>query len=264
MEAEADLDDPLSMMPLRVIRRFRAASWAATACVFVVIVVLIGTPGLALPRPAKLGLLAGVSLLWCGAAWLLTPAFDLPQAVQRGFGRRGRLRAAARGLQLGWVVAAGAGWVAAAVPAGAAGRAPLALLSALAWLGAIAGLAGVVTLTVLLQRLAEWARDGDAERALNLTLWGTPIMSLALVIGSNVRLFFVVLAAMFILWLICVAALPYALLSLSKSMWWTVRHAHEYHARMRRQRERAERRTEELAGPLAQADTDHRDQERAE
>ena len=45
------------------------------------------------------------------------------------------------------------------------------------FLGVIVGVAGVVVLSLVLQELAEWARDGGAARAFGLTLWAVPVLA---------------------------------------------------------------------------------------
>jgi hypothetical protein len=179
VQAPTDIDDPLTRMPIEVIRRFRAGCWLATFCV-------AGLLAVAAARRARVyddeKTLAVILLLlaagWMASAWILTPIFDLPQAVRYGFCRRGRMRLLARWLPAGWIVVAAAGIADAVVspaPAAQAGWAQLVRVVEL--VGGGVGLAGVMALGVLLQRLAVWARDPHAERALELALWGVPMTS---------------------------------------------------------------------------------------
>jgi hypothetical protein len=57
-----------------------------------------------------------------------------------------------------------------------------------------------------------------------------------------------------ILWIVCLCAYPYALLVLSRSMMWSVWHAHEYQNRLRRQRKRRDKYDRETARTIARMD----------
>ena len=138
--------------------------------------------------PAPAALLAVFSLLWAAAVWFLTPAYDMPQALFHGFSHTGRLRLWARGLQAGWVLAAGAAFLRQAATKTAGGGLLPTLLGSTSVLGIAIGLAGIVVLAIQLRRLAEWARDGNAERAFNLTAWGIPITTPLLLVNLPILL----------------------------------------------------------------------------
>jgi hypothetical protein len=191
-------------------------------------------------------ILAGLSLPWVGAVILLTPAMNLPQAAARGFSRSSRLRRVARWLQLGWVLATTCALfdgLLGSPTGGAAG-----LISAGQWIGCIIGLTGLVVLSVLMERLAEWVRDMDAERMFNWAMWSWPIaMLLFIPIGffmSNLSGFSgrrFVPTIIVILWIAAIGTFPYGLFLLSKSVTLAVVHAKEHEERSRRSQERQQR-----------------------
>ncbi len=178
------LDEPLSHMPLAVIKAFRLGCWLTSLTVAGFLAVMIGG-FLRLWDPVTWSrMIFASAALWPVAAWMVTPSFDLPHAVVRGFGRGSRLRHAARWLQLGWPAAAGAGiWLVTAPPLPLASAALLKLTAAG---GIVTGLAGVVVLAILLGRLAEWVRDDRAQRALDLAVWGVAPASALLLLDVPV------------------------------------------------------------------------------
>jgi len=256
-----EIDEPLCTMPIGIIRTFQAASWLASACALGLIVLVIAERWMLLGTPAPAALLAAFSLLWAAAVWLLTGAYDMPQALFHGFSSTGRLRLWARGLQAGWVLAAGAAFLKQAAAKTAGGGILPTLLGSTSVLGIAIGLAGIVVLAIQLRRLAEWARDSNAERALNLTAWGIPITTPLLFVNLPILLLGLALG---LIWVTSVCAFVYALFSLSGSLTWSVRHAREYQDRLRRQRRRAEEYGEEVAGAVAEMDAARarRDKER--
>jgi hypothetical protein len=259
-----DIDAPISAAPLWVIKSFRFASWIASACIIVAAGLMVaGTHGWYSPKVTG-PLLLGAAAWWCIAVWWLTPAMDLPQAVRRGFSRTGMLRRVTRWLQLAWVVAAGITVVRAAFPRQGIGAGPDLMIWAArgAWL---VGFVGLLCLVVMLQRLAEWARDDTAEKALSVVLWGLPIGTLLVYLLTSTFAIFLRAPAgglnsgygwalMQAAWLLLVGALPYALLSLSRSMSWSVRHAREMHARDHRRRVRSDEVDEELRRRIKRID----------
>ncbi len=244
------VDDPLSLMPIEIIRRFRAGSWIATACVLAVMIQRLGGLCLAGKTTVSAVVLLALSLLWVIAVRRLTPALNLPQARFHGFHRDSRLRKAARFLGYGWLLAALAFCLENAITRAPTSSASLiGLLHTVQTIGAIAGLAGVIVLTILLLNLARWTRDDTAASALNLALWGVPTMSVILLAARAFSPLFIIVLACFVLWVFCLAALPYGMLSLSKSLMWSVRHAREHHERLRRRKEREERERNEMPTP---------------
>lgn len=241
------LDDPLSLMPIHVIRVFRRGCWLASLTVVVFLGLMVSRWwGNWLPW-AWSSVLLTAAVLWALAAWLVTPAFELRQAVLRGFATGSRLRQAARWLQLGWVVAAATGLVQAVRPgSGGAG-----LLYAGAAIGIGLGAVGGVALAVMLQRLAEWVRDDRAERALNLAVWGVPLATLLLLVPLHLPMIGILVS---VLWLLAVGCLPYGLLSLSQSVTLSVMHAREHQDRERRRYQRDAEFSQRITDTLARID----------
>jgi hypothetical protein len=193
--------------------------------------------------------LGAVSMLWLGATLLITPAFSLPQAVVRGFSISSRLRRAARWLQVGWIVFAGAALYGIAVPNPIASLANLLYLLQVA--GFLTGMAGIVTLSILLQRLADWTRDEEAGTAFNWGMWGLPIMTPLLfvdwpVFTANALLKY----AVPLLWLGLACTFPYGLLGLSKSVTLSIVHSFEHEHREQRKAERNRKHQEKLSRML--------------
>ena len=214
-------------LPLTLIRRFQRSCLLAT-------VTLLGMMALAVVRlqaatpGSGTALLAGIGL-WVCAAWRLTEPFDHPRAASLGLGRLSRLRRAARWLQLAWLVFGGVGAVAAALPG-------LALL----WATGLMGVAGLVCLVLYLGRIASWVRDEFAEKAFDLSVLGTVlgaglsliILGLGFTMGGW-RIFVVPFMLVLSLGLMVVSllAFPVGLLSLSRSVGWSVHHARARQAR---------------------------------
>jgi hypothetical protein len=247
-----DIDDPISTAPTRVRRSFRHGAYLAAACVGAAVAVLlvrtvIGTIDI---RVTTMALLV-IAVLWCGAVWTLTPAFDEIQSVRRGFSRSGRLRLVARWLSFAWIAVAGLAFARVVVTGVPGSGADAAMLLGMrgAW---VVAFIGVLCFAVLLQRVAEWAKDDVAQRALNVVLWGLPIVTIMRFAATDsFRLLgagglggsgsgAVLSGAIALLWLGVVAALPYALLSLSGSLAWSERHARELHDRERRRQRASE------------------------
>ena len=98
-------DRPLSEMPMSVINRFRIGGWACAACVVGWAFMMVGAMVFSWPSGTTMALRLVIACAWPGAAWLITPEIGAPEANLYGFGRRGWLRHAARGLQFGWPAA---------------------------------------------------------------------------------------------------------------------------------------------------------------
>jgi MFS family permease len=155
----------------------------------------------------------------------------------------GRLRAAARWLQLGWLLAAGAAYL--------AHHATGLVNTALHWLavlGLLAGLTGIAALAVLLERLAEWTRDEDAQKMFNWTIFSWPLAVLLYVpvqffMASwfGLGAFRVISGIMVILWVLAIITFPYGLIMLAKSVTLSILHSLEHEDREQRRQERTER-----------------------
>ena len=207
-----------------------------------------------LPATQASFVLLGLAFVWMIAVHLLTPAVDSSEARIHGFTRLGRRRRAARWLQVAWVLAAGlgvlvaflkaapaitpAGGMAGSMASGTAGTIPGEALIRMTIIGCgLVGFAGIVVLAIHLAALAEWAQDRSAAAAFNVTAWGIPVYvaTMALAAGHTGLIAFV----LFLFGLVPVVTFPYALLSLSRSMSWSIKHAHEYRDRVDRQHQRA-------------------------
>lgn len=237
------VDDPLSLMPLGVIKAFRRGCWLATACVAGAIGLFVCSRWLAAPPLLWPVAWLALACLWCLAVWQVTPAFPFRQALQHGFSADSRLRVVTRWLSTGWMLTALRDLLAAK-----AGAPPLLLqlVNGLGGLGLIAGVVGLVLLAVMLARLAQWARDDTAEKAFTAAAWGLPLMGGLLFLGFQLfgppnpalNPVFYFHALFFIIWLVLLMALPYGLLSLSASVSYCVRHAREQAEREQRRLER--------------------------
>lgn len=235
-----EIDDPLSLAPARVILMLIRGCWAASIIVALAVALTLAQRFPQWEAAWSRWSMPALALLWVGAVVWLTPAIGLPQAARRGFSRRGKLRRAARTLQWGWALAS-----------------TLRLLShELGWtgfnanlagffvtMGFIAGLTGVVLLSILLERLADWARDDDAEKFFNWAAWSIPVTTLLLLIDVPLP---IVQMLFGLLWLIGIALFPYALISLSSSVTLSVVHNYEHRQRLERRAERQRRDAERI------------------
>jgi hypothetical protein len=222
-------------MPIGVVKRFRLASWTATACVAAVVVLTLTSVVPNWVSIAQPEALLALALAWCGAAWLLTPAFHLRQAIAHGFAQRGRLRFSARGAQLGWPIAAGAHLALSLIPAKHLAGSFGDTLAHLRFAGVVLGLIGILLLCILLGRLASWVRDDIAEHAFNFALFGIPITTATFFLELP---FWRLAMLVWVVWIISIGALPFGLLSLTGSISWAVHHAREYQDRQQRRAER--------------------------
>jgi hypothetical protein len=242
----ANLDDPLSLMPRSVIFAFTLGCWAATVCVILTVAMVLSLRFEAWESWITLCGLTAIAVLWLGATMLITPGFAIPQAVVRGFSQGGRLRRAARWLQLGWPMFAGATLLREVLvsPAGSA----TAALQLLQFVGFAAGMAGIVTLSLLLQRLADWTRDGEANTAFNWTMWGLPVVTPLMLLDSPLLSANLILKFLIpLLWLGLVCTFPFGLLTLSKSVTLSIAHSFEHEARLERKAERDRKHQEKMA-----------------
>ncbi len=208
-------------LPLTLIRRFQRSCLLATVTLFGMMALAVVRLQAASPGSGT-ALLAGIGL-WVYAAWRLTVPFDHPRAASLGLGRLSRLRRAARLLQLAWLFFAGAVAVAAASK-----------WLSLFWAAGPVGVAGLVCLVLYLGRIASWVRDDFAEKAFDLSVFGTVLgAGLSLIIPGlglamgGFAINFVPFMLVFSLGLTVVSllAFPVGLLSLSRSVGWSARHA---------------------------------------
>ena len=256
----AGSDDPLAEMPMRIILTLVRGCWVAAICVVLMVAAVLADRFRALDHAMAMVALAGLSIVWAGAVCWLTPAFNIPQAVSRGFSVRSRTRRFARWLQLGWVAATSAAtalaFIAAPTPSVEG------FLTLLMYGGLMVGLAGLVVLSLLMERLAEWARDEDAQRMFNWAMWSWPIAMLAYV---PVRLFIgswlsgtgqprVGSGVFVLLWVAAVCTFPYGLMMLAKSVTLSILHNLEHRDRTQRKLERDQEHTERLGNRAARTE----------
>ena len=250
MRLEGDL--AFHEMPLPLIKRFRVNSWIATFSVAGFVGLLVfgrNLAGLGVPASTLTVVFIG---LWIYAVWRLTPVLDQPQAAAHGFSREGRLRLAARWLQLGWVAAA------LSLPLGvlfSRSTFALGLFTTLFFVGLGVGLLGLVCLIMFLRRFAGWVGDEFAEKAFHLAVWGNlimiPLAFLFLSMISGLGPFLIIILPVFGLPIAAVLlasllAFPVGLLSLSRSVDWSVVHCRREAERARALRERMAPRPEPL------------------
>jgi hypothetical protein len=233
--AVSAIDDPLSVAPTRVILVFIRGCWAASIIIALAVGLIVAPrfPGWNVGY-SRWGLFA-LAMLWVGAVMWLTPAFALPQAAARGFSRRSRLRKATRWLQFAWPIAAGMKLLLHEFSLSAPDAA---LAQTVFGASALAGLVGVILLAIMLERLAEWARDDRAQNLFNWTIWTIPVTTLLLFVNIPLPMVGVIFG---VLWLAGIGLFPYALLSLSGSVTLCIVHAYEHREREGRRVERSKR-----------------------
>ena len=115
----------------------------------------------------------------------------------------------------------------------------------------LTGLAGIIVLAFVLQRLAEWVRDDLAEKAFAWTIWGLPVFG---VLNAVLPSILIVSILVLLLLVVSVGSFPFGVLSLSRSIEYSVRHAREQEARDRRRAERLRRYDEQVAQRVSSID----------
>lgn len=250
------VDEPLSLAPVRVILTFIRGCWAASIILALSVGMLAALRFPDWPAGISRWSLVPLSILWVGAVAWLTPAIALPQAASRGFSRRSPTRRVARWAQWGWAVAAATrllehelsmtGTTATLTQAGLI-------------IGVLTGLAGMVALCVLLERLSEWTRDDHAQNLFNWAMWSIPITTglvfIGLPLGGNPILSRVSIG-LSALWLVGVGIFPYALLSLSSSVTLSVVHSYEHRQREERRAERRDDHQRKIAETVRTMDAE--------
>lgn len=240
-----NIDDPLSQMPVPAIQRLKWGCWSAFWCMVIALVLSAAYYWNTLSDAFALTGLLLLSLSWQVAVRFATPALDLPQARLYGFTRRSRLRLAAQWTQLAWPLAAGLALLVLAVknppPQMAYAQDAIRLSMAV-------GVAGLVALAVVFERLSDWVRDAEAQKYFNGIMWGLPAGVIMLVWEPNLWWLGVVLNLVaYIMFLVY----PLAMLMLARSVGLSVHHAIEYELRHERQHERKERFFEKVVEPHA-------------
>ncbi len=254
----SDPDLAFHEMPLPLIKQFRVNSWIATfsAAGFIGLLVfgrsLVGSAvGVAVP-------IVGLIIIWIYAVWRLTPVLDQPQAAAHGFSREGRLRVAARWLQLGWVAAALSIPLSVLFSRSTFG---VGLFTTLFFVGLGLGLLGLLCFVIFLRRFAGWVGDEFGERAFNLAVWGN-VIAIPLAFGLANMIFglgpfLIIVVPLFVLpvaalLLVSLLAFPVGLLSLSRSVDWSVVHSRREAERARALRDKMAPRPEPLPEPPEQ------------
>ena len=237
-------DLPFYEMPLPVIKRFRVSAWAATISMVGFFSLLIFSVKLASTQ-VPVGLLMLIMItIWIFSIWNLTPSLDLPQAERHGFSPKSKLRFAARWMQFGWVLTVFAIFL---IMAGARTGIFWYFSVFLFFGGILVGLLGIAALSFFLGRFADWVRDDFAEKAFKLTIWGNiiaiplSIILPPLVLGSGgfmVVLVPLLLLPIALLLISSLLAFPIGLISLSRSVDWSIVHSREKATRARVLREK--------------------------
>ncbi len=253
IRTDQTIEDVLSQMPVFVIRRFSYASIAAAGCVVLALATQFGMWVESFPLWFGPGVLVGLSMIWVCCVVAITPAMNIPQAIRRGFKRGGRIRLVTRLLQLGWFLAAGCFFTSEiyTIPA-----------KTQPWLdggmtvGFVTGIAGLVFLSIMLERLAEWARDDSAESLFNWCTWGIPIATIVIQVNAP---FAVINLALTIAWSAMLLLFAAAVVMLSRSVTLSILHAMEYQQIDTRRFERQKNYEREISETVHQVDQAERE-----
>jgi len=105
-------------------------------------------------------------------------------------------------------------------------------------LGALAGAVGLIAAAVMMERLAEWARDDAAQNAFHWFEWLMPASIIGVTIFSGASL---VAAVLGLLMVAAMLIFVFGLLMLTKSLTLAGVHSMEYIEREQRRRERRQR-----------------------
>jgi hypothetical protein len=132
-------------------------------------------------------------------------------------------------LQVGWLVAIVATLLDVAITSN---NPQFLVLPRVAQLGCFLGFLGLFLLAIMLERLAEWARDKPAETVFNWAVWCLPFLALSIVWTPGLL---VVRVLMNLLALVALFTLPIGLISLAKSVSYSVYHSIEHTDRQERQ-----------------------------
>jgi membrane protein implicated in regulation of membrane protease activity len=235
-------DDAMSGMPESIIRPYRRGAIIAAIAAFIVLVTVIARFSLPAYAVIHHAILAGAGIVWfVGACWL-TSGFETPASAGYGFSSRGRLRIVARWLQPAWTLY----WLLTLIES-VGSNAPATVLDLLGVGRLVSGLAAIgalMTIAIVLRRLAAWTRDDFAEAAFNWATFLLPIGPLLVpaltfpAFGVKVGIVAILLATLF--------SLPLGMVSLARSLFYAVGHSREAAARDENRRERAQRRNQQL------------------
>jgi hypothetical protein len=239
------IDAPLSDMPVGVIRRFRTGCWMAASIAVLMTLLILSQPWLAAVKGLFEGLFIGLVPFWIVAVWWVTPAVDLPQAAVRGYARGSRLRKVVRLLQWTWLGVGAVRLVLVLAPGLTADAVDgLKLLESGLLVGCIAS---IVTLCILLERLAEWTRDDTAQTAFNWVMWGVPASALLMMVELPLIGIVGVVARVVVMPVLMLLLLPGALVALARSLSYAVIHSLDAVDREVRRRERQQEYHQQVA-----------------
>ena len=226
-------------------------------CTFIVLVTVIARFSLPAYAVIHHAILAGAGIVWfVGACWL-TSGFETPASAGHGFSSRGRLRIVARWLQPAWTLY----WLLTLIES-VGSNAPATVLDLLGVGRLVSGLAAIgalMTIAIVLRRLAAWTRDDFAEAAFNWATFLLPIGPLLVpaltfpAFGVKVGIVAILLATLF--------SLPLGMVSLARSLFYAVGHSREAAARDENRRERAQRRNQQLHRRLDSVESPRRSQD---
>ncbi len=215
--------DLLTEAPLPEIRKLRSGFHLATLVVLLFPVPLIAAAmGQTLEITCIALLMVGV--LWVMASRLLTPSLSAPGAARRGFTDSASLRLAARWLQLGWPTAALLILATEVMPMTLWSDRIL-MVSTLASL--LAGVAGLVMLSVLMEHLAEWCRNELAQQLFTFTAWTLPICTAGLLMSLIATPFLLLTCSLTLFWIAALVGFFLGLCSVGRSVSWSATHADE-------------------------------------
>ncbi|MHC4992294.1 MAG: hypothetical protein ACYTGC_15075 [Planctomycetota bacterium] len=248
-------DLPMSAAPVSVIRRLRTASWSASVCALLMAAWLVPAvwPTVIFSRvwmdrydASFNAVFTMLGALWFGVVWFLTPVIDDQQARIRGFSAGGRLRVVVRATQLCWALY-GVVLIVLAMPGlPAAARGPMLTVQGALELGCAVA---IVTLCIMLHRVAEWTRDDTAQMAFNWIGWGVSTAYLLMLISRPHMGMIAFVIRIAVLPALCLVLLPLGLLSLSRSLSYSILHNLDDQDREIRRQARRRRYDEQVAVP---------------
>ena len=128
-------------------------------------------------------------------------------------------------MQLGWLVAALLALAAEVVPNSWIWSGRLLFLLALPAL--LSGLTGLVALSVLLEHLAEWCRNESAQRLFTFTAWTLPLCSAGLLMSLLATPLLLLTCSLSLFWIAGLVSFFLGLVSVGRSVSWSVTHAGE-------------------------------------
>ena len=230
-------DRPLSEMPLSLIQRFRAATLMITASILTLIIFTVISSASVQSWVVPTMTLAAHAL-WLGGIWMMTRPVTGDVGRMHQLGPSSRLRKAAFLSQFIWSVM----MIDDVIALVAGSRAVPAMFGPDSLMLAPFEFLGLGALGLFLAyacRVADFARDADAQRAFEWALYGVPITSI-LAFLSSILLPLPITLILALFQIVCILALPWGLYQLSRSMLWSVAHHREYVEREGRRAARAQ------------------------